>query len=88
MKKKGKVVFKRYVQEQMMLLPPSYEELVPENHPVRVVNEVLERIDISGLERSYKGGDIELSSAALAEGCGVCIFEEHLFIAKDGAGIE
>lgn len=39
-----------------MLLPPSYEELVPENHPVRVVNEVLERIDISGLERSYKGG--------------------------------
>lgn len=56
MKKKGKVVFKRYVQNQPMLLPPSYEDLVPENHPVRVVNEVVERIDISGLERSYKGG--------------------------------
>lgn len=39
-----------------MLLPPSYDELVPLNHPVRVVNEVIERVDISALERSYKGG--------------------------------
>jgi len=54
--KEKKVVFKRYVQNQPMLLPPSYEELVAENHPVRVVNEVIERIDIVALERSYKGG--------------------------------
>jgi transposase len=54
--KKRKVVFKRYEQNQPMLLPPSYDDLVPENHPVRVVNEVVERIDIAGLERSYKGG--------------------------------
>lgn len=56
MRKKGKAVFKRYEQNQPMLLPPSYEELVPANHPVRVVNEVVERIDIGALERSYKGG--------------------------------
>jgi transposase len=56
MRKKGKVVFKRYVQNQPMLLPPSYEDMVPLNHPVRVVNEVVERIDIGALERSYKGG--------------------------------
>ena len=55
MKKKG-VIFKRYVQNQPTLLPASYEEMVPMNHAVRVVNEVLERIDIGGLERSYKGG--------------------------------
>ncbi len=54
--KEKRVVFKRYVQDQPMLLPPSYEELVPENHPVRVVNEVIERIDIRELERTYKGG--------------------------------
>lgn len=54
--KKKKIVFKRYDQSQQMLLPPSYEELVPENHPVRVVNEVMERIDIGALERGYKGG--------------------------------
>ena len=54
--KEKKVVFKRYVQNQPMLIPPSYEDLVAENHPVRVVNEVIERIDIGALERSYKGG--------------------------------
>lgn len=54
--RKKKVVFKRYDQKQQMLLPPSYEDLVPENHPVRVVNEVIDRIDISALEASYKGG--------------------------------
>lgn len=51
-----KVVFKRYVQNQPMLLPPSYEDLIPEQHPVRVVNEIIERIEISELEQSYKGG--------------------------------
>lgn len=50
-----KVVFKRYDQDQPMLLPPSYEDLVPGKHPVRVVNEVIER-DIGELERTYKGG--------------------------------
>jgi transposase len=54
--RKRKVVFKRYEQNQPMLLPPSYEDLVPENHPVRVVNDIVERIDIGALERSYKGG--------------------------------
>ena len=51
-----KVVFKPYVQNQPSLLPPSYEDLVPENHPVRVVNEIIERIDLTELERTYKGG--------------------------------
>lgn len=54
--KEKKVVFKRYVQNQPMLIPPSYEDLVAENHPVRVVNEVIERIDIGELTASYKGG--------------------------------
>lgn len=56
MRKKAKPVFKRYVQNQPMLIPPSYDDLVPRNHPVRVVNEVIDRIDISSLESSYKGG--------------------------------
>lgn len=54
--KKRKAVFKRYEQKQPMLLPPSYEDLVPDNHPVRVVNEVIDRIDVSALELTYKGG--------------------------------
>ncbi|MFA9262990.1 MAG: IS1182 family transposase [Undibacterium sp.] len=56
MTRKVEPVFKRYDQNQPMLIPPSYDDLVPANHPVRVVNEVIERIDIRALESSYKGG--------------------------------
>lgn len=40
----------------MMLLPPSLDELIPQQHPVRVVNEVIESIDISPLLKNYKSG--------------------------------
>jgi transposase len=51
-----KVVFKTYNQDQLSLLPPSYEELVPINHPVRIVNTIIDHVDISALEKTYKGG--------------------------------
>jgi transposase len=54
--KSGKVVFKDYQQHQILLLPPSLEELISPKHLVRVVNEVLERIDLKSLEKGYKGG--------------------------------
>ena len=49
-------VFKAYHQRQGMLLPPSLDELIVANHPVRVVDEVLSRIDILPLVRKYKTG--------------------------------
>ncbi len=39
-----------------MLLPPSLEELIPLSHPVRVVNEVIESLNLQLLEKAYKGG--------------------------------
>jgi len=54
--KEKKVVLWGDVRTQPMFGPPGYEALVPPNDPVRVVNEVVERIDIGALERSYKGG--------------------------------
>ncbi len=51
-----KVVFKEYNQEQQMLLPPSYDELIPLNHPVRIVNKIVDSIDLSALKSQYKGG--------------------------------
>lgn len=49
-------VFKAYSQRQAMLLPPSLDELIPLDHPVRVVDEVLSKIDIQPLIRRYKTG--------------------------------
>lgn len=39
-----------------MAFPPSLDELVAPNHPVRVVNEVLEQVDITALIQEYKPG--------------------------------
>jgi transposase len=51
-----RVVFKPYSQQQLVLLPPSLEDLISANHPVRVVNEVIEQLDISKLEANYAAG--------------------------------
>jgi transposase len=52
----GRIIFKEYTQEQPSLLPPSLEELIPKDHLVRVVNRVIEQIDIKPLLGKYKGG--------------------------------
>ncbi|MBC7889064.1 MAG: hypothetical protein H7Z13_14405 [Ferruginibacter sp.] len=49
-------LFKAYHQGQAMLLPPSLDELIAVNHSVRVVDEVLGKIDILPLSRQYKTG--------------------------------
>lgn len=50
------VVFKNNHQNQGMLFPADLNDLIGSNHPVRVVNEVLERVDITELIRQYKPG--------------------------------
>lgn len=49
-------LFKAYQQNQVYLLPPSLDELVAENHPVRVVNKVIDSIDMDIIIKKYKGG--------------------------------
>lgn len=51
-----KVVFKNYTPNQVTLLPPSLEELIDKDHPVRIVNQVIDRIDIDPLVEKFKGG--------------------------------
>jgi len=51
-----KVVFKDYTPNQILLLPPSLEEMIDPNHPVRVVNQVIDSLDIDALIKKYKGG--------------------------------
>ena len=52
----SKVVFKDYAPKQNLLLPPSLDELIEDHHPVRVVSEVVDRIELSGLIGKYKPG--------------------------------
>jgi transposase len=52
----SKIIFKDYNPNQSFLLPPDLTELIEENHPVRTVSEVIDRLNLEGLIRSYKGG--------------------------------
>jgi transposase len=49
-------VFKPYNQNQLYLIPPSIEEMIENPHPVRVVNEIIDKINIEPLLNLYEGG--------------------------------
>ena len=53
---KKKPSFIPYNQDQITFLPPSLEDLIPENHVVRVVNRAIDNINLSGLLAKYEGG--------------------------------
>ena len=55
-RKTNKPVFKPYIMHQGQLLPQSYDEVIEPGHLVRVVNETIEKLDLSSLEAKYKGG--------------------------------
>ena len=54
--KRFKIKFKPYHQNQIMALPPTFDELIDKNHPVRIVNRVIDEIDLDPLLETYKGG--------------------------------
>lgn len=45
--------FKPVIPDQLFLLPPSIEDFVPQGHLARVVNDVVETIDVSAIEKKY-----------------------------------
>lgn len=55
-KTRRKATFKPYNPDQLSLLPPSLDELIPNNHVVRVVRDVIDSINIDSIIKKYKGG--------------------------------
>ena len=56
MASKSRIKFKEYSPSQGMLLPPSLDELISSTHAVRVVSSVVDRLDLTALISTYKGG--------------------------------
>lgn len=46
-------MFKSYITNDNLLLPPSLGEMIPQNDPVRVVHRIIEQIDLKSLYRKY-----------------------------------
>jgi transposase len=49
-----KITYKPYDQGQAYLIPPRVDELIPENHLVRLVSKVIDEMGIEGLLRKYR----------------------------------
>lgn len=49
-----KVLYKSYTQNDFLLFPPCIGDFIPENHPVRIMNAILDNFDISEIESLIK----------------------------------
>ena len=52
----SKIVYKSYNQNDNLLFPPCLGDFIAENDPVRVLNAVVDHLDIREIESSYEGG--------------------------------
>ena len=52
----AKIAFKSDNQNQIQLLPPSLDDLILSTHPVRVLNSIVDRLDVSKIFENYRGG--------------------------------
>ena len=53
---KSKVVFKDYNPKENLLFPPNLSELIDEKHPVKIVSDIIDGLDIKNLIKTYKPG--------------------------------
>ena len=51
-----KVIFKELASNQIVLFPENISDLISANHPVRLVNQVVDQLDISNILQQYVGG--------------------------------
>jgi transposase len=52
----SKVKFKELFQNQTALFPIDFENLISATHPVRIINSIVDKLDITSIINSYKGG--------------------------------
>lgn len=52
----AKITYKPYLQGQGVLFPVSIDSKISEDHPVRLISQIVEELDLSGINFGYKGG--------------------------------
>ena len=52
----SKPIFKSYNQGQISLFPASLDEKIPQDSPVRTINQIVDNLDITNVFDTYKGG--------------------------------
>jgi transposase len=52
----GKITFKPLTSQQVVLFPSNIGDRIPENHPVRILNDLVEELAIDQIISEYQGG--------------------------------
>ena len=52
----AKIAFRNDNQKEILLFPPSLEEKIPATHSVRIVNTVIDNLNVDSILDSYRGG--------------------------------
>src|SRR5258705_395764 len=60
--------FRTIDRETAYLLPPSVDEWLPERHLARFIVEVIDRLDLSAMSRSYRGTGSAIKRAKCLSG--------------------
>ena len=78
-------IFRRYEPDQLLLMPPSLSEWVPEGHLARFVGDLVDELDLWAIEESYGGGTRvpAVSPADDGEGAAVRLLHGDVFLASD-----
>ena len=50
--------YRAYLPEQKLLLPPSLQDWLPDNHLVYFVSDVVDQLDLSAIEKVYERGGV------------------------------
>ena len=62
-----RVVFRSYSQGQVSLFPASLDEKVPQDSPARLINQIVDNLDISDVIKTYN-----FANKSIELFCSVC----------------
>ena len=74
--------FRKVDRDTRHLPPPSVEDWLPDDHPVRFVVDVVDRVDLSALQRRYSGGGKDPYHPSLLLGLFFCGYATGVFSSR------
>ena len=78
-KKKRKIVFKPYSQNQEVLLPKNIDEYIGPGHIARLVSAIIDKMDIEFIIETYKGGGTSSYDPKMMLKCWILAFIYRIY---------
>ena len=83
----AKSTYKEYNQEQGVLFPMSIDSKIPEDSPVRLVNRIVDELDLTDIDLGYKGGGNSRSSTNDVESFVLLLSKQCLLLSQNSRSV-